>query len=176
MLVHRAAVPPPRVDALASDLEDGVRQAANELTRRHSNGSELGTRIAGILGQDDDEAGQTRRMAMTVIANALVFHESLAEVEFKIPDVRTNSNRGVLPVDTFRPGGFFTVGEIALEWEGILMENYWPIFWSAKEMLRLMPAATAHDVLHRLWQTAQKLVAGGVTRSHDLTGLIFSKD
>ena len=108
MLVHRAAVPPPRVDALASDLEDGVRQAANEFTRRHTNGSELGRRVTGVLGQSDDLEGQTRRMAMTVIANALVFHESLAEVEFKILDVRTNSNRGVLPVDTFRPGGFFT--------------------------------------------------------------------
>ena len=175
MLVHRAAVPPPRVDALASDLEDGVRQAANEFARRHSNGSDLGTRIAGILGQDDDVAGQTRRMAMTVIANALVFHESLAEVEFEILDVYTDSNRGVLPVDTFRRDGIFTPGEIVLEWERILSENYWPIFWSAKEMLRLMPAATAHSVLHRLWQTGQRLVAGGVTRSHDLTGLIFQR-
>ncbi len=175
MLVHRAAVPPPRIDALATELEDGVRRAANEFTLRHAHGSELGNRIAGVLGQDDDTEGQTRRMAMTVIANALVFHESLAEVEFNVPVRGTDANRGVLPVDTFRPGGLFAPGEITLEWERILLENYWPIFWSAKEILRLMPTATAHGVLNRLWQTGQKLVSGGVTRSHDLTGLVFQR-
>ena len=73
MLVHRAAVPPPRIEALATELENGVRIAAEHLTRRHPFGSELGEYIAGILGQSDDSDGQTRRMAMTVIANALVF-------------------------------------------------------------------------------------------------------
>ena len=175
MLVHRAAVPPPRIDALAAELENGVRVAANEFTRRHADGSELGKRIADVLGQGDDAEGQTRRMAMTVIANALVFHESLAEVEFNVPVDATDANRGVLPVDTFRPGGFFAQGEITLEWERILQKNYWPIFWSAKEILRLMPTATAHGVLDRLWQTGQKLVSGGVTQSHDLTGLVFQR-
>ena len=33
MLVHRAAVPPPRVEALAGELEDGVRIAAEEFTQ-----------------------------------------------------------------------------------------------------------------------------------------------
>ena len=38
-----------------------------------------------------------------------------------------------------------------------------------------MPTHTAHAVLDRLWHTGQKLVAGGVTRSHDLTGIIFQR-
>ena len=38
-----------------------------------------------------------------------------------------------------------------------------------------MPTNTAADVLNRLWQTAEKLVAGGVTRSHDLTGMVFQR-
>ena len=173
MLVHRAAVPPPRVAALAFELEDGVRLAAEEFTRRHPYGNELGTRVAGVLGQSDDEEGQTRRMAMTVIVNALVFHESLAEVEFKVPDAEAGSRRGVRPIESFRPGGVFAPGEVCLEWERILTVNYWPIFWSAKEMLRLMPTATANALLGWLWQTGQKLVAGGVTRSHDLMGIVF---
>ena len=86
MLVHRAAVPPPRIEALATELENGVRLAAEEFTRRHHYGSELGAKVASVLGQSDDKEGQTRRMAMTVIANALVFHESLAEVEFQVPE------------------------------------------------------------------------------------------
>ena len=175
MLVHRAAVPPPRIEALASELEDGVRLAAAELSRRHAFGSELGGQLAGVLGQSDDEEGQTRRMAMTVITNALVFHESLAEVEFRVPEHGGGPIRRVRPVESFRSGGIFATGEVCLEWERILTVNYWPIFWSAKEMLRLMPTATAHAVLHWLWQTGQKLVAGGVTRSHDLTGIVFQR-
>ena len=175
MLVNRAAVPPPRIEALATELESGVRLAAEDFTRRHAVGGELGSQIAGILGQSDDGEGQTRRMAMTVIANALVFHESLAEVEFRVPEADGRPTRGVRPVDSFRPGGIFTPGDVRLEWERILSVNYWPIFWSAKEMLRLMPAGTANAVLCWLWQTGQKLVAGGVTRSHDLTGVVFQR-
>ena len=173
MLVHRAAVPPPRIEALATELENGVRLAAEHLTRRHNFGSELGEHIAGILGQSDDKDGQTRRMAMTVIANALVFHESLAEAEFPVPEADGGPTRAVRRVESFRSQGIFLPGELCDEWGRILDVNYWPIFWSAREMLRLMPTATANDVLDWLWRTGQKLVAGGVTRSHDLTGIVF---
>ena len=174
MLVHRAAVPPPRIEALATELENGVRLAAE------SSHVDIITEAArrGLLAswaKSDDKEGQTRRMAMTVIANALVFHESLAEVEFQVPEAEGGPTRGVRAVESFRPGGLFASGEVCLEWERILSVNYWPIFWSAKEMLRLMPTATAHAVLGWLWRTGQKLVAGGVTRSHDLTGIVFQR-
>ena len=102
MLVHRAAVPPPRVEKLATELESGVRFAAEEFTRRHLYGGELGTQVASVLGQSDDEEGQTRRMAMTVIANALVFHESLAGVEFQVPESPGGHVRRVQQVSSFR--------------------------------------------------------------------------
>ena len=179
MLVNRAAVPAPRVEALATEIERGVDIAADAFSRRHARGSELGALVADVLGQTDDSDGQTRRMAMTVIANALVFHESLAEAGFQVAETlvgdRGGAIRSVRPVDSFRPGGFFNSGDLCLEWERILDVNYWPIFWSAKEMLRLMPTATAHEALHRLWETAQRLVAGGVTRSHDLMGIVFQR-
>ena len=175
MLVHRGAAPPPRIEALANELESGVRIAGDSFTRRHKHGSEMGKGIAKVLGQEDDAEGQTRRMAMTVIANALVFHESLAEVEFQVEERKGEPKRAVRPVRAFRPGGIFDHGELVLEWERILCVNYWPIFWSAKEMLGLMPAHTAHTVLDRLWSTGQKLVAEGVTRSHDLTGSVFQR-
>ena len=175
MLVHRAGVPPPRIEVLATELENGVMIAADEFTRLHSIGSELGANVADVLGQDDDEEGQTRRMAMTVIVNALVFHESLAEVEFQVWDHEGASKRAVRPVESYRTLGVFAPGDICDEWGRILKVNYWPIFYSAKEMLSQMPTATAHAVLARLWQTGQKLVAGGVTRSHDLTGIVFQR-
>ena len=175
MLVHRAAVPPPRIEALASELEDGVRHAAGDFTRRHAYGSQLGTQIADLLGQSDDCNGQTRRMAMTVIANALIFHESLAETEFQLQDAVGAPSRDVRPVESFRSGTLFLPGNLCREWECILAVNYWPIFWSAKEILRLMPTVTANGILGLLWQTSQKLVAGGVTRSHDLIGTVFQR-
>ena len=174
-LVHRAAIPPTRIDKLAKALEDGVRHAAEEFTRRHGYGSSLGEELASLLGQSDDEEGQTRRMAMTVIVNALVFHESLAEVEFQVPLGESGSARAVRPVELFRPSGLFAHGELCLEWERILSVNYWPIFGSAKEMLLLMSTATAHTLLNELWKTGRDLVAGGVTRSHDLTGNVFQR-
>lgn len=174
-LVYRATLPPLRVDDLAQQLETGVRQAATEFTRRHGQGSPLGEQVATLIGQSDDKEGQTRRMAMTVIANALVFHESLAEVEFQVPEGKGLPTRPVRHVELFRPRGAFKPGEVRLEWERILSVNYWPIFWSAKELLRLMPTASANEVLSLLWQTGQELVTGGVTRSHDLTGHVFQR-
>ena len=49
-LVHRAAVPPPRIEELADELENGVRYAAEEFTRRHPYGSDLGNGVATVLG------------------------------------------------------------------------------------------------------------------------------
>ena len=175
MLVRRAAVPPPRVETLATELENGVRFAANEFTRLHVYGGELGAQVASVLGQSDDEEGQTRRMAMTVIANALVFHESLAGVEFQVPQTPGGHVRRVQPVRSFRAAGTFASDEMCFEWERILSVNYWPIFWSAKEMLGLMPTATTHAVLELLWPTVRNLVSGGVTQSHDLTGILFQR-
>ena len=79
------------------------------------------------------------------------------------------------PVESFRNGEVFDDREIRREWERILAVNYWPIFWSAKETLNLLPVATASSVIGWLWETSARLVRGGVTRSHDLTGVVFQK-
>ena len=173
MLVHRAAAPTPRVDALADELERGVTQAAENFTLSNPYGGPRGAQIAEILGQSDDEEGQTRRMAMTVVANALVFHASLATANFVISDF--DGERLVRPVPQFRSQGSFSPSELADEWDRILERNYWPIFHSARKMLAAMPSSTATAVLDRLWRTAERLVTGGVTRSHDLTGVVFQR-
>ena len=177
MLVHRAAAPAPRVEALAQSFERGVEAAADEFTRRHRYGSELGAEVARILGQYDDAAGQTRRMAMTVLMNALIFHDALAAAEFQVADepggptrsVRMPALRQGIRNETFDPE------ELCAEWERILAVNYWPIFWTAKEMLIPMSVGTATGVLAALWSTARELISGGVARSHDLTGVVFQR-
>jgi hypothetical protein len=53
--------------------------------------------------------------------------------------------------------------------------NYWPIFHTASSMLRIMPTQSAANILNLLWETAEQLIVGGVTRSHDLTGVVFQR-
>ena len=173
MLIHRAAAPAPRVDRLVTTLEHGVGSAAGAFERKHGerSGAGIGPQIAEILGQSDDQGGQTRLMAMTVLINALIFHESLAQAAFLIGD-----RRPVAPVRQFnsKSSGF---DEHALinEWEDILEVNYWPIFATAGKILDKLPTATADAVLQPLWTAAQRLIRGGVTKSHDLTGVIFQR-
>ncbi len=82
MLAHRASTPPQRVEALAASLEAGVEDAMNLLD--FAFGGERGKALADVLGQSDDDRGQTRRMAMAVLVNALVFQEALAQAEFRV--------------------------------------------------------------------------------------------
>ena len=179
MLVQRAAVPARRVDALAATLERGVEEAAEASSERHEYGGARGAALAAVLRQGDDPKGQTRRMAMTVIANALIFHASLAEADFEVG--ADGARRPVKPVAAFiRPGGAFDRVPLLAEWDAILEVNYHPIFASAKALLdpareNALPETTAQAVLHPLWGAALDLVNGGVTRSHDLTGVVFQR-
>jgi hypothetical protein len=38
-----------------------------------------------------------------------------------------------------------------------------------------MPTQSAADILNLLWETAEQLIVGGVTHSHDLTGIVFQR-
>ena len=174
MLARRASIPAIRVDRLVDAFEDGVSSAAGAFGRHHPQhtGSHVGPDVAKVLGQSDDQGGQTRRMAMTVLINALIFHESLAQSAFMVDE----GHRRVAPVrEFFTPSSGFDQQRIVEEWSSILQVNYWPIFATAGEILDLMPIATSDALLYPLWDSAQKLIRGGVTRSHDLTGVIFQR-
>ena len=172
LLLHRSSIPAWRVEALADSLERGVIRAAGAFSSRHQHGSALGETIATILGQSDDEGGQTRRMAMTVIIDALVFHAALAEAEMFIP---ANPQRTIRAPGYFRSGGTFLPSQILDEWDHILQVNYWPIFHTSGAMLRTLPSQLAALLLDLLWETAEELIVGGVTSSHDLTGAVFQR-
>jgi hypothetical protein len=175
ILLHRSSIPAWRVEALATFLESGVARAAGSFSRSHPVGGALGNDVAKLLGQLDDGAGQTRRMAMTVIADALVFHAALSEAEMVVHDRQRGIERAVREPRTFRQQGGFSPSLIIDEWERILEVNYWPIFHTASSILRIIPTQLAATILDLLWETAEQLVVGGVTRSHDLTGVVFQK-
>ena len=181
MLAQRASVPAQHVQRLSDVLEQGIRAAANRFMMRLPSRSPglVGADIAALLGQTDDEAGQTRRMAMTVLINALIFHAALSDSSFQVAQElrgKDGASRGVAPLSDFRADtDRFHLGTLSDEWLRILNVNYWPIFAAARAILRRLPAATAGQVLGPLWDAAMELVQGGVTRSHDLTGVIFQR-
>jgi len=175
LLVHLLSVPTSRADALADVLENGVSLAEQAFSAKHPMGSKLGESIAEVLGQSDDKEGQTRKMAMTVIADALVFHAALTEAELLIKGLLSAEQRPVKSPRAFRSEGNFLPTPLLDEWAAILKVNYWPIFHTAGAILRVLPTQTAVTTLDILWSTAEKLVAGGVTKSHDLTGIVFQR-
>ena len=175
MLVHRAATPAPRVEALADALAGGIGDAADRFSHHHPRfGEGRGAQLAAILEQTDDAKGQTRRMAMTVLLNALIFHEALAQADFEV--WTGTQQRPVLSIDVFC-GLMLKRAELLEEWRAILHHNYLPIFSTARRLLApsLMPIMTVSDVLQPLCFTAQSLVRSGVTRSHDLMGTVVQR-
>lgn len=166
MLIQSAAVPPAVVEEAANKLVDGVSEAAallKDMAIAHPGAIK---KICEELRQQDGE--QTRRMATTILANALVFHESLARGEGDLYDVRT--------LDELRgKHSGVNKGEMIEDWKRILKVNYWPIFDIARRILEVIPADTAHPLLERLVTTAGELVANHMMRSHDLTGAVFQR-
>ena len=172
IFLHRSSIPAWRIEALADALELGVVRAEGTFSTRHPQGSALGQSVADLLGQSDDEGGQTRRMAMVVVIDALVFHAALSEAEMEIP---TTPPRPVKSPSVLRSQGTFRPTQLSDEWELILRVNYWPIFYTAGEIIRILPIQLAASILDVLWETAEELITGGVTKSHDLTGVIFQR-
>ncbi|MCH8841750.1 MAG: hypothetical protein IID61_02125, partial [SAR324 cluster bacterium] len=175
ILLHRSSIPSWKVTALADALEKGVNRAEGTFAATHPSGSSLGARVAKILGQVDDNNGQTRRMAMIVVVDALVFHAALAEVEMTVHDQQAKLDCPVKSPSEFRASGTFQPTPLVDEWDKILEVNYWPIFYTAGSIVRILPTQLSASLLDILWATAEELIAGGVTKSHDLTGVIFQK-
>jgi hypothetical protein len=161
-LIYDAAIPEPAIDAASTRLEVGVTAAATLLGQTIALHTDVAGAISGALRQQDGE--QTRRMAMTIVANALVFHESLA------------GSFGVRTVDQLRNEmGALSKTTLLDEWRKILAVNYWPIFDIAQQIVIPLPQSDAAGILDILSRTSAALVAAGVTRSHDLSGRVFQR-
>ena len=166
MLIQSASVPPAVIEKAANKLVDGVSEAAVLLEDMAINHPGAMGKICEELRQQDGE--QTRRMATTILANALVFQESLAHGEGGLCEVRTLEElRGKV--------SGVNKGETLEDWKRILKVNYWPIFDIARRILEVIPADTAHPLLERLVTTAGELVANHMMSSHDLTGAVFQR-
>ncbi len=162
ILTQSASVPPDIIDAAATELVNGVSEAAGMLADIAKGHKEAVEKIGKELFQEDGE--QTRRMATTILANAFVFHESLAG---KLP--------GVDSIDELRGKKKFSKSGILAEWQKILKVNYWPIFDIARRILEHIPVGESKGLIERLADTADRLLENQLMRSHDLTGAVFQR-
>lgn len=161
-LTQAASVPPDVVDEAVRNLVGGVGEAAGILTDIDKANPEAVQQIAKELFQHDGE--QTRRMAATILANAFVFHESLAG---KLPQVSS--------IDELRGKKKFNKATMLDQWDKILKVNYWPIFHIAKLILEHVPVGESKFLIERLAETADRLLENQLMRSHDLTGAVFQR-
>jgi NAD(P)-dependent dehydrogenase (short-subunit alcohol dehydrogenase family) len=174
LALNKADISAPRIAALTDVVENGINAAEGSLRIAHPIGTETGKALAEALGQRDDDEGQTRKMALVVVTNALVFHETLAQAGLKVVEGRTS--RPLKSPELLRDdNGQFSPTQIRDEWNRILKVNYWPIFHTAKLILERLGIKDQVLLLDALWKIAEPLIAGGVTRSHDMTGVIFQR-
>ena len=166
LLVQSGTIPPVLIDRAANILEIGVNSAAAWLEQYVASHPGAIQRIAEELQQQDSI--QTRRMAMTILANAFIFHENLAGGPGGLADVLT--------LNQLRDSHYgLTTTEILTEWRKILAVNYWPIFDIARRILVNIPTPGSADLVDQLARTARTLAADNLMRSHDLTGTVFQR-
>ena len=141
-------------------LEQSIGEAAGKL--RETAGKNALANIANSLHQEDGD--QTSRMAMAIVANALVFHTAIVQAH------------EIATIDQLRIPGRSDVSKSRLLecWQHILDDiNYYPIFRIASDLLLPIPDGTANGVLNRLAQAASDLAGLGATTLHDLSGRMF---
>lgn len=162
ILTQSATIPPDVIDAAATELVNGVSEVAGRLTEIAKEYNEAVKKIARELYQEDGQ--QTRRMAATILANAFVFHQSLA-----------GKLDGVNSIDELKGKGKFNKSSVIAEWRKILLINYWPIFDIARRILEIIPVAESRSLIESLAETAARLLENRLMRSHDLTGAVFQR-
>jgi hypothetical protein len=166
ILAQSASVPPDVIDEAAEQLMVGVSEAAGMLGEMAAGHPGAIHKVSEALFQEDGE--QTRRMAAAILANAFIFHESLAGGAGQLAEVST--------LEQLRGSrGGITKSAVVAEWRKILKVNYWPIFDIACRILEVIPTADSKALIESLADTADKLLENRLMRSHDLTGAVFQR-
>lgn len=164
-LTQSASAPPSVIDQAVERLINGVTDAAGLLDEIASTRPAITRKISNKLHQEDGK--QTRRMAAAILANALVFQDTLAGGPGELEDVR--------PIDQLGSPGNILKSELISQWEKILEVNYWPVFDISRRILQEIPSSRSRDVLDRLHETAEYLLQSRLMRSHELMGAVFQK-
>ena len=167
LLAQQAMRPDEEIDELAEQLQTHISDAEVIFTEAYPQGGEEVTELlARTLRLEDDKGRQARRMAMAMLANALIFQQSLAP---GMKDIPTPSSM-VLDDSLAQL-------EVVRVWRNILKKNYFPIFHVATNILKWIDRpSVANEILKKLYSFLDKLTrSDGAARSHDLTGFVFQR-
>lgn len=161
--IEQVALSEDRIAKGMDILEAGISQTAAIFRDASETAPNMAADIAEHLHQEDGE--QTHRMAMAIIANAMIFHTAIAGAH----NIKTlDQHRG--------SSGHLLKGGLLETWRHILENvNYWPIFSIASDLLKPIKNGVAHRILDRLAQVASEVADLGTTSQHDLSGRMFQR-
>ena len=157
------SVPQSAVNEASDHLELGIETAADRLNEISELRPKVAWEIAGLLGMSN--VHQTRRMACAILANAMVFHDRVADMHDGVEHLHLVCGPEVADPQA----------EVLASWRDVLEINYWPIFAIARDILSRMSPQDGARILHVLRETAGKVSASGANIAHDLTGRIFQR-
>ena len=151
------------VQKAADEMELTVAAVSRTLTKAVSGIPHVLDDIAEALHLEPSP--QTTRIGVTMIANALVFQLAIEgdadpETGWRVPGPNQND----------------TQAQVLEIWKKILDINYWPIFYTAYEVLNKLPQVVAQTgVLPALTRMAQSLAGYGAVSTSDMAGQMFGK-
>lgn len=123
--------------------------------------------IAAKLMQENDSAGQTIKMAMAILVNALVFQSAIAESS-EVENVKNLEELGD-SIGSLK-------NNISKEWKKISTEiNYRPIYDLAVDVLKPIGSSVAGSILESLVSVASEIAEMGAASQHDFGGQLFQK-
>ena len=162
--IELVALSESRIKKSEEDLKEVVKSTASTLRRDCSLGVQ--DEIAEKLLQENDSEGQTIKMAMAILVNALVFHITIAEIE---PGKVRN-------ISKLRKASGSLKDNISEEWRKISESiNYRPIYDLAVDVLEPIGDREAKGILDSLIKVATGISELGMTSQHDFGGQLFQK-
>ncbi|MCB2209419.1 hypothetical protein KQH62_00875 [bacterium] len=166
IFAQSTSIPPEVIEKATDELIDGVSDSAGLLSDIADEYSGALEQIGKELCQEDDE--QTRRMASTILVNALIFQDILAGGEDELASIRSLEQLRDMESNISKH-------KVLKEWRKILQINYWPIFDIARRILEAIPTQITQPMINLLAETAESLLQTQLMNSHDLTGALFQK-
>lgn len=162
-LVQLESIPRKAAVEFSKNFELGINLAEPILHRLDNGGSNSVKQIAkGVLGMKNVE--QMRRMACAIVLNAMVFHEHVASSNPIVPYSRLVDADGRVPKSV-----------VMNTWREILKIDFWPIFATAKKIVKNLPNPAAEDLLATLWRAAETVCSNGILNSHNMIGRVFQR-
>lgn len=161
--VERTALTESSIAQGMETLQLGIGKATDIVRRDNKVNLSAHKKISNLLNQKDNAL--TTRMAMAIIANAILFHSALENIH----DVKPLS----LAKDT---NGKYRCDRLLHIWQYILDQiNYRPIFKIASDILGCLRKELADRVIRHLVKVALKLSEIGTASQHDLSGRLFQR-